>query len=315
LLGFYQNELKRLENEHTGLRILDNVKNGYFIGPRTIHSIVKEELHRWAANSQQKQFTIENHCFGFIAKTEEKQLIEICSSHRCLVQMKFEAINKSYSIPRSRLDKDAVKPIPSAMSIDIRVGDLATQSVDMVVVCSTSYNLMKDILQKAGTAVQDEVNAALGSDKITYNGYETAGGQLLCKRLFFLPWTTEQLDNVTLRQTIQIFFTTAIHHALETKKTSLAFPALGCGELKYDPNIIAEIILEETQRYANYNLKILIVLLPNKSEDYRAFCVKLAELRQKTSLKNPTELIYPHISKHFVYSLHWILQFNSIFYL
>jgi hypothetical protein len=303
LLGFYQNELKKLEEQHTGLRILGNINNGYFIGPKKIHSTVKEELHRWAAKSQQKQFTIEDQCFGSISTIEEKQVIEICLSHGCLVQMKFKFINKSYLIPMSCLDKRAVELIPAAMSIDIRIGDLATQSVDMVVVCSTSHYLLNDILEKAGTEVEDKVNAALRSGQITCNGYETAGGQLLCQRLFFLPWTTEKLDNRTLRQTIQMFFTTAIHHAVKTKKTSLAFPALGCGELKYDPNIIAEIILEETQRYASYNLKILIVLLPKKTENYRAFCVKLAELRQKTSSKNPSKIIYPHISKHLVYLL------------
>jgi hypothetical protein len=280
-----------------------------------LHSTIKDELHRLAANSQRKQFTIEDQCFGSIATTEEKQLIEIGLAHGCLVQMKLESSDKICSIPMSRLDKGAVELIPAAMSIDIRVGDLATQSVDMVVVCSTSHYLLEDILKKAGTEVKDKVGAALSSGKITQNGYETAGGQLLCRRLFFLPWTTQKLDNVTLRQTIQTFFTTAIQHAVETKKTSLAFPALGCGELKYDPNIIAEIILEETQRYASYNLKILIVLLENKDENYRAFCVKLAELRQKTSAKNPTKISYPHISKHLVYSLYWILQVNSIFFL
>ncbi|CAF2475555.1 unnamed protein product [Rotaria sp. Silwood2] len=247
-----------------------------------------------AANSRQKQFTIEDIRFGSIATNEEKQLIDIGLTHSCLVQTQFKSIHVTYPVPISCLGKGINELIPAAMSIDIRVGDLGTQSVDMVVVCSTSQNLLNDILQKAGTEVTDQVYAALKNGKITHNGYETAGGQLLCRRLFFLPWTTQKLHNMTLSQTIQTFFTTAIQHAVNTKKASLAFPALGCGELNYDPNTIAEIILDETQRYASYNLKILIVLLPDKDANYRAFCVKLSELRQKTSTNNPKNFSYPH---------------------
>ncbi|CAF4976450.1 unnamed protein product, partial [Rotaria sp. Silwood1] len=294
LLDLHQKELKRLEEQHEGLRIFDGIRNGYFSGPRKTHSTIKDELHRMTANIRQKQLTIEDIRFSFAAITEPNQLVQIGIAHSCLVQIQLKSSDVSYPVPISCLSKDSAELIPAAMSIDIRVGDLATQSVDMVVVCSTSQNLLNDILQKAGTEVTNQVHAALNSGTITHNGYETVGGQLLCRRLFFLPWTTQKLDNVTLRQTIQTFFTTAIQHAVNTKKTSLAFPALGCGELNYDPNIIAEIILDETQRYASYNLKILIVLLPNKNENYRAFCVKLAELRQKKSTKNLKHFSYPH---------------------
>ena len=259
-----------------------------------MHNTIKQELHRIAANIQRKQFVNKDTHFSSMVEAEEKRLMEISSAFTCLIQTEFKSSDKIYQVPISHLDSDASELVPAAMSIDIRVGDLAFQSVDMVVVCSTSHNLLNDILDKAGSEVKNEVNAVLSSNKITSKGYETNGGKLLCQRLFFLPWVTRRLDDTALLQTIQQFFTTAIEQAVNTKKTSIAFPALGCGELNYDPQKIAEIILEQTQRYASYNLKILIVLLPSKGEAYGAFCLKLAELRQKTSTTNQTEFHFSH---------------------
>ncbi|CAF2698612.1 unnamed protein product [Rotaria sp. Silwood2] len=294
LLCIHQNTLKQLEEQHEDVRIFECIKDGYFISPKKFHDSIKELLQNLAANCQRTQFTIKEICFSSVAAAEEQQLIEVALAHNCLVQTKIDSTNTSYTFPVSCLSKENAEVVPAAMSIDIRIGDLATQTVDIVVVCSTSQHLMNDICKKAGKAVADEVNAATQTGKIMSEGYETVGGNLFCQKLFFLPWTTQKLDDITLRRSIQNFFQTAIHHTVNTGRTSLAFPALGCGELNYDPSTIAEIILDETQIYANYNLQILIVLLPEKTENYKAFCFKLAELRQKKSVNNPTNFIYPH---------------------
>lgn len=295
--------MKQLEAENVGLQILNNLRNGYIFGPATMHTLIKEKLHSWIANIQTKKFVIENQGLGFIGRNEVKQFAKICHTHRCAVKTGIESINKSYPVPMSGLDNDTVDTSPAAMSIDIRVGDLATQSVDMVVVCSTSINLLNNILGKAGPKITNDFITANNNGQITVDGYETEGGELFCQRLLFIPWITEKVDDVVLRQSIGTFFRTAIHYALMNNKHSIAFPALGCGDLNYNPNTIAEIILEETQQYANYQLKILIVLLEDKIEHYRAFCSKLAELRKKTSSEQLTNIIFPHKSKYLVYSL------------
>lgn len=293
----FQNELKQLEEQNAGIQICDGIKNRCITGPRKTLDAIKEKLDEMLRNIQQKQFTIDDIRFSSMAVDGEKRLAENGLTHKCLLKTKLESTEKIYLAPISSLDRGSTVFTPSAMSIDIRVGDLATQSVDMVVVCSTSKYLLSDILEKAGSIIKNQVNEALQNGRITHSGYETPGGQLLCQRLLFLPWTTEKLDEQTLRQTIHSFSTAAITHALKTQQTSIAFPALGCGELKYDPKLIAEIILDETQRYANYNLKILIVLLPNKNKAYEAFCLKLAELRQRKTVTNPTSFPYRHTSK------------------
>jgi hypothetical protein len=293
----YQNELKQLEEQNAGLQILNGIKNRSITGPKKTLDAIKEKLDQMVTTIRQKQFNIDDVGFSSMAAVEEKRLLEIGLANRCLLKTELQSTEKIYSAPISSVSKDASGLTPSAMSIDIRIGDLATQSVDMVVVCSTSLYLLNDILDKAGTTIKDQVNKALADGNIQHNGYSTSGGQLLCQRLLFLPWTTQKLNDEDLRQSIHTFFTAAIVYALETQQTSIAFPALGCGELKYDPKLIAETILGETQRHANYSLKILIVLLPNKTEAYEAFCLKLAELRQRKSATNPSIFRYPHIGK------------------
>ncbi|CAF1055974.1 unnamed protein product [Rotaria sordida] len=294
LLGMFQNELQQLEEQNASLQIFNGIKNRFIAGPSKTIDAVKEKLNQMVTTIQRKQFIIDDIRFSSLAVVEEKHLVEIGLAHKCLSKTEFESTEKIYSAPIPSFDRSANGFTPSAMSIDIRTGDLAEQSVDTVVVCSTSQYLLNDILDKAGTSIKNQVIEALQNGQITYNGYETSGGQLFCQRLLFVPWTTQKLDDRNLRQSIHIFFTTAIIHALNTQQTSIAFPALGCGELKYDPKLIAEVILDETQRYANFNLKILIVLLPNKNEAYEAFCVKLAELRQRKTAINPTRFRYPY---------------------
>lgn len=305
----FQNELKQLEEQNAGLQIFNGIRNRHITGPGKTLDTIKEKLDQMVTTIRRKQFTIDDIRFGSMVVFEEKRLVEISLAHQCLLKTQLKSTEKLYSAPISSLSRGTNELTPSAMSIDIRIGDLATQSVDTVVVCSTSQYLLNDILNKAGATIKNQVNETLKNGNIEHSGYSTLGGQLLCQRLLFLPWTTQKLDDTNLRQSIYTFFKAAIVHAIGTQQTSIAFPALGCGELKYDPKLIAEIILNETQRYANYNLKILIVLQPNKNEVYEAFCIKLAELRQRNSVTNPTTFHYTHMSKY-----HMIHQLQSFFF-
>jgi hypothetical protein len=313
LLGVGRDELKQLEGQNKDVQIVDDIASGYFTGPGNSHKKIKDELQKLATVSLPKQFTIEDGRFGPVTEVEEKRLVEIGVTYKCFVKIQQELTEKMYPIPIASVDKDATVLTPAAMSIDIRIGDLGTQSVDMVVVCPTSQNLLDNILEQAGTTVKDDYKKGLQNGRVPQDGYETAGGQLLCQRLFFLPWTTRKLDLVALRQTIYTFVTTAILHAVKTKQTSLAFPAIGCGQLGYDPNVIAEVILDETQKYANYDLKILIVLLPNTADAYQAFCTKLAELKQKTTVTKLTTFSYPHTSKYCIVINAFDFKFRFVF--
>lgn len=305
----HQNDLKQLEEQNAGLQILNRIKERSIKGPKMTLAAIEVKLNEMVTPIRQKQFSIDNVGYNSMVETEAKRLSEISLANKCLLQTECQSIQKTYSAPTSLVNEDFSRLSSSVMSIDIRLGDLATQSVDIVVVCSTSIHLLKDILDKAGPTIRDEVNKAFEDKNIQNKGYITSGGQLFCQQLLFLPWTTEKLNDEDLRQSIHTFFTTAIEYARNDQQTSIAFPALGCGQLKYDPKLIAEIILDETQRCANYNLKILIVLLESKQAEYKAFCLKLAEMRQRKSATNPANFHYSHLGKFEVALNHMIYLF------
>lgn len=258
---------------------------------------IKSKLNQIVANICLQQLVINDKVSGLSLPKQEITLREIAQKYQCDLEIKNETSGQTCIVPVASLNKDTLYLNPALMSVDIRIGDLADQSVDMVVVCSTSDDLLEDILGKAGPAVAEDIREAIQAKHIDSDGYETDGGELLCQRLLFLPWITRKLDDITIRRSIQSFFTTALQHALKNGYTSLAFPALGCGRLNCEPKLIAEAMLDETQRYANHNLSILIVMHPEKEDAYEAFCHKLAELRRKKPRKSSNVLTYNHVGE------------------
>jgi hypothetical protein len=80
----------------------------------------------------------------------------------------------------------------------------------MIVVCSTSEILRKEILAKAGSRVQAEYEVW---EKNGQNIYATSNGRLPCKKIFFLPWGADRSEPTALKKSLSTFVSTAIKHA------------------------------------------------------------------------------------------------------
>jgi hypothetical protein len=175
------------------------------------------------------------------------------SRHRChrqcLLSIEPVSTNGTHALPKAILGENAATLPSAVMSFEIRLTDLATQSADMVIVCSTSKSLLADILSEAGVVIKAEVENVFSNDSTTAASLEASSGELLCPRLFFLRWMVHKRDDqMYLRHSMRVFFTAAIEHAVHTCKTSVAFPVLRCDALNYDSMVIAELILDETER-------------------------------------------------------------------
>jgi hypothetical protein len=80
----------------------------------------------------------------------------------------------------------------------------------MIVVCSTSEILCKEILKVAGSRVQTEY------DTLKQSGlqmYPASNGHLPCKKIFFLPWGSDRGDPTALKESLGTFVSTAIKYA------------------------------------------------------------------------------------------------------
>jgi O-acetyl-ADP-ribose deacetylase (regulator of RNase III) len=153
--------------------------------------------------------------------------------------------------------------------------------VDLVVVSSTSYYLVKSILESAGPSVSKEYN-----DKVNKVGpqiAETDGGNLASRKILFLHWDMHTKSADELYLSIRNFVAQAVQHAIRFYHTSISFPAIGCGKINADMNIIAYAMLVEAQKQmleANILLQIFFVIEKSQADVFQAFQSTLKNLKQ-----------------------------------
>ncbi|CAM4845808.1 unnamed protein product, partial [Rotaria magnacalcarata] len=164
--------------------------------------------------------------------------------------------------------------------IIVCMGDLTTQAVDIIVVCSTSTILCNAIISAAGHQVKSIYDQQSLYGSLTF---ETTGGNLPCKKILFRPWTCDKNQPQNLKQSIDAFITSVIASARGYNLTTIAFPSIGCGQLGHDPKLIAEYMIAETYRQLNIlvhsQFVVSFVLLPEQRNVYDAFSDRLNQLQ------------------------------------
>ncbi|CAF3560166.1 unnamed protein product [Rotaria sp. Silwood1] len=154
------------------------------------------------------------------------------------------------------------------------------QSVDIIVVCSTSGILRDAIISAAGQQVKTVYNQQPSNSIL---GFETTGGNLPCKKIVFRPWMCNKNQTQNLKPSIITFVQSVISFALHHKLTTIAFPSIGCGQLGFDPKLIAEYMIGETyEQFKNTvhsTLIVSFVLLPGQKNVYDAFTDRLNKIQ------------------------------------
>ncbi len=159
--------------------------------------------------------------------------------------------------------------------------------------------LCEDILRKAGPSIKQEYEEA--TKLSPSEPFETSSGQLKCRKLLFLPWNIDKTSTDASYQSIRNFVTRAVQHAIKAHHTSIAFPAIGCGQFNVDENIVANEMLFEAQKQlltANVLLQIIFVILPDQTNVYEAFQAKLKNLRKGNVEIQDTQIPYKLTSKY-----------------
>ena len=147
-------------------------------------------------------------------------------------------------------------------------------------VCSTSSYLLNDILNAVGPSVQQEY--ANNTESSQMNSHETNGGDLKSHKILFKPCSFERKSTGAFYQSIRHFVRQAVEHAIKRRHTSIAFPAIGCGKINADKNLVAKEMVVEAQQQllkANVLLQIIFVILPDTKQVFDAFQTQLAFLQ------------------------------------
>ncbi|UJR25097.1 hypothetical protein I4U23_006458 [Adineta vaga] len=275
LLDIHSHELQEIEKRFMDAKIIEYLSNGEFIAPSYVQNTIKKQIIELAALCPPIHFIIEEEAFRPIAHKECSNLIDIGRQYKCHIDIEEHTVDHVCEIPRATV-KDHVSNKLTAAAIDIKQGDLAEQNVDLVVVCSTSFYLCQNLINKAGHSVKQEYDAITNDSPS--EPFETNAGDLKCRKLLFLPWKIDKASNRSFTQSIRNFVRTAVQYAVKGHHTSIAFPSIGCGKLNVGKNIIANEMLIEAQKQllmANVLLQIIFVILPKQNDVFEAFKEKL----------------------------------------
>lgn len=115
-------------------------------------------------------------------------------------------------------------------------------------------------------------------------------------------------------QSIREFVAKAVEYGIKAHHTSIAFPSIGCGQLNFDKNIIANEMLVEAQKQllvANVLLQIIFVILPTKTDVFQTFQSKLDMLQKEKIDKKDDQLSYKLTSKSHFSNKFYLL--NAVF--
>lgn len=108
----------------------------------------------------------------------------------------------------------------------------------MIAASSSSENLAQILLNAAGEETSKHFYEQLVSNPNALV-IVLPPGKLQCKNIFFLKWEPNK-DEEVLKQSIEDLIHNLVQNLIQHKFTSLAFPAIGCGEYGFNINILVK---------------------------------------------------------------------------
>ncbi|CAF1095502.1 unnamed protein product [Rotaria sordida] len=186
------------------------------------------------------------------------------------------------------------KPISMTIAkgtVEIQIGDIIAQKVDVIVGSSSSHILKRAIMNAAGSDVQMAYAKEYKSnpDSLTLS---ISSGQLPCKRIFFVKWEPNT-DKEVLQQSIVDLIWNVIQNIILYKFTSVAFPAIGCGKHGFSKEILVKTMVREIKnqlKMRNLPLTVKFVIEPEQPEIYDEFCKQVLSSQEDLSTSNSHEL-------------------------
>ncbi|XP_067657091.1 protein mono-ADP-ribosyltransferase PARP14-like [Haliotis asinina] len=178
----------------------------------------------------------------------------------------------SHGRPEQKMSRIRIKVVP---------GEIARERVDVIVnTTSSSLDLNKgavsaSILETGGVTIQMECTAkypdGIHSGQIAITG----AGSLMCKSIFHtcLPsWPRDQNGEMSL----QVLVANCLAKASDKQYRSIAFPALGTGNLGYPRDVVAKTMMETVEQFGQLNpetslQEVKIVVYHKDSATIKAF--------------------------------------------
>ena len=94
-------ELKLLEAQFTGAKIIEHVKDGQFIAPNCLHDELEQQINALATLCEPVQFEIHEDAFCIMAHKHTQDLVEIARQSKCLLEIESPTTITILTYPRS----------------------------------------------------------------------------------------------------------------------------------------------------------------------------------------------------------------------
>ncbi|CAF3738304.1 unnamed protein product [Adineta steineri] len=181
-------------------------------------------------------------------------------------------------ISSSKHGQTTVKEPPISLRIgngiiEVKKDDITKQKVDVIIGSSSSENLRQILLKAAGDQAQivytNELTANVNASVII-----TPSGHLHCKNIFFFKWEPNK-NKTILTQSIVDLISNIVQHVNSYKYTSIAFPALGCGEYACSVDIVVKTMVREMKQQIKKNgllWTVKFIIHPSQQNIYDEFC-------------------------------------------
>ncbi|CAF4063349.1 unnamed protein product [Rotaria magnacalcarata] len=230
---------------------------------------------------------------SLVAQTFVKQVEKELIKHPMMISFVIQKDRPEiYDEFLQQIDSDEQKleaSTPKRMSIkvgdatlEIIKGDITKQKANVIIGSSSSENLRLALIDAAGTQVENAYNDAY-RDNPNSIIITTPGGNLKCQKIFFLKWEPNKNPDI-LRQSIVDLIWNVIQNTISHGFTSIAFPAIGCGEHGCAVDIVVKTMIREMKqqiqsRKLGWHVKFIVQ--PNLPDVYDEFCKQLLSLNKE----------------------------------
>ncbi|CAF3983528.1 unnamed protein product [Rotaria magnacalcarata] len=302
IANFCIEQLHDIAREFRNDYIKLNIRENQFYAPHYLKNKIENSILNLLSNLKTSTFKSKQLHYD-IADKLHLHIKKIAQQNRCYCQLTLKSKNKSYRIPRSNKNSSLVSksiieqsksfcssPLVFSQtkltngSIEIVMGDIALQNVDIIIISSTSFGLKESLIERAGDIIEQQSSSQTYQQENRLSSIpfitETTGGHLNCRKILFVNWSLPTIifDEDHFSDLIQLYISKSIHYVIkECEQANLTTQTIAFAvpdSCKHE-QILAEEMIEETINQINrtkiVSLKVSFVLLPDQQTLHQLF--------------------------------------------
>ncbi|CAF3683782.1 unnamed protein product [Rotaria sp. Silwood1] len=299
LANFCSEELHNIEREFPNDYIKLHVRQNQFYAPEYLKNEIQNSIINLLSNLQMITFKSKELYYD-IADKLCSNIKNIAQQNRCYCELKLKKKLKSYQIPKSNQNTSIISKSFIEQSnlfcsspfvycqtkltngtIEVLMGDIALQKVDIIIIPSTSFGLKESLIERAGEIIEQQPSSQEENETSSISFItETTSGKLNCKKILFINWSLPTMitNDDHLSDSIRLFISKSIQYVImDSQQANLKIQSIAFAvpDSCKQEQILAEEMIEETMNQINMtksiSLKVSFVLLPDQQTLHQQF--------------------------------------------